>query len=115
MLFGVNFQRGKQTGSYGTNAGMITNRTNLPLNLNAGSFSNVDEDVSFSPVFEWRFDAAYNVGQHARARIGYTGILFGGISRGATSIDYTLPSFGMSLSDDAVVFNALTFGFDVAF
>ncbi len=115
FLLGINFQGGKQNGSYATDAASQTGTVNQPLNLSPGAFSNAKHDTAFSPVFEWRLGSAYHLGPHATARVGYTGMLFGGISRAAKSIDYTLPSFGLALRDDAVVFNALTFGFDVVF
>lgn len=115
FLLGLNFQGGKQLSNYATNLSSQTQAANQPLNLAPGANSSVRHDTAFSPVFEWRLDSAYHLGTHATARIGYTGILFGGIARATKSVDYTLPTFGLALRDDAVVFNALTFGFDVVF
>jgi hypothetical protein len=114
FLWGINSQRGEQSGSYAVNG--TPGGQNQPLNLNPGAFSTVDEGTSFAPVFEWRVDVNYDIGRHVAARVGYTGFVIGGIGRAANSIEYALPSFGMSLSDDdSLVFNAFTAGLEFYF
>jgi hypothetical protein len=114
FLLGLNFQRGLQSGSYATN--VSPGEQNQPLNLNPGSFSSGENNVAVSPVLDWRLDAAYDIGKHFAARIGYTGMFIGGIGRAANSIEYTLPSFGLSVTDDDVmVLNAFTAGIEIYF
>ena len=114
FLFGINSQRGEQSGSYAING--TPGGQNQPLNLNPGAFSTVEEGTAFSPVFEWRVDLAYDVGRHVAARVGYTGFVVGGIGRAANSVEYALPSFGMSLNDDdSLVYNAFTVGLEFYF
>ncbi len=111
--FGVNFIRAEQVGEIATNATSAQARHGVPLNLNPSAFSNFSDSQEFSPIIEWRAGMAYSVTEWMALRFGYTGIFVDGISRAATSTQFTLPQFGLNDSGgDTLNFNALTFGIE---
>jgi hypothetical protein len=114
FLFGINLQRGSQWGSFVENQNPPPGDTNRPLNLNSFATSNIQDNEQFSPVLEWRLDSNYDVGQYFSLRLGYMGMFVGGIQRGPTSVDYTLPNLGLTLGNgDDLTVSALTFGFEL--
>jgi hypothetical protein len=108
---GLNSQRAHQIGSY---AGVPEpgGEPNGPANLFANSFTNSHRDIAFSPVGEWRLDATAKINRCVAFRIGYTGMVIGGISRAAPKIVYELPNFGLSQegSNEILLSHALTLG-----
>ena len=108
---GLNSQRAHQMGSY---AGVEESGgpANGPANLFASSFTDSYNDVAFSPVGEWRIEGTAKINHCVAFRIGYTGMVIGGISRAAPKIAYELPDFGLSRegSQTAVFTHALTAG-----
>ena len=87
---------------------------NAPANLVANSFAMAINDTYFAPVGEWRVDASLKINRCIGLRAGYSGMAIGGIGRAASSVVYTLPSFGLSSSagTDAIVVHAFTLGLE---
>jgi hypothetical protein len=67
----------------------------------------------FSPLGELRVNAAYLIGRSCALKVGYTGIVTGGISRASNRVDYNSPNLvGILPANNREVFfvNGLNFG-----
>jgi len=123
-LNGINLIDGQQTGIVASNATATASahdaaqpggrNVNRPINLTEMAIRNTFESNQYSPVFEWRLDAAFAPTRFLRLRAGYTGMYIGEVARASGNTVYTLPSFGFaSTARDGVYVNALTLGIEV--
>lgn len=109
----VNFQDAQLDGYIASNA----NYTGVgsPANLVPSGFRESRDDVSFAPVGEWRLETAFHINQYMAFRLGYTGMVVGGLTRSGTDIVYSLPAFGFGGGGggETVLVSAFNFGLEV--
>ncbi len=69
----------------------------------------------WSPVFELRVEARYQITRSLSFHAGWSGMWLDGIARATNVIDYTVPAMGFNLAhnQEDVFLNGLVIGFDV--
>jgi Putative beta barrel porin-7 (BBP7) len=84
-------------------------------NMVPHSFTNSRSDETFAPIGELRLNAHYQLTKVFALKMGYTGIVAGGMGRATRRIDYTLPD--ITIRDDrkseAFITNGFDFGFEM--
>jgi hypothetical protein len=112
FLAAANFQNTNQVTELGTNEfGRISPPSRLAF-LGLGTRTHQNNTV-FSPLGELRVTVSYLVGRSAALKVGYTGIVTGGISRASNRVDYNSPNLiGILPANNREVFfvNGLNFG-----
>jgi hypothetical protein len=110
FLAGVNFQRAEQAGYIASNAD--GDGQNEPVDLVPTGFNHTLSNEAFAPLGELRIETIYKVNPWFGFRVGYTGLVAGGISRAGEKVVYELPYFGLSdrASSEVIFCNALTLG-----
>lgn len=124
-LLGVNFMTLEQTGRLGSllspvaglpgTEGSTTNRpTNTPAFMDPTGFNHAFHSSVFAPGAELRFVVSYNVTADVALRAGYTGMYNYGIARASNTIDYVMPTMGITTDNvrQSLWVNMLTFGFE---
>lgn len=112
---GVNFIKGRQRGTFASNAATTAGQSNFnrPLNLHSFAVANNFEDETFSNVIEWRVDSTYALTDFLAIRAGYTGMFLSEIQRGTGNLVYTLPGLGFaSANGEDMSLHALTLGLE---
>jgi hypothetical protein len=112
---GVNFIKGRQRGTFASNAATTAGQSNFnrPLNLHSFAVANNFEDETFSNVIEWRIDSSYALTDFLAIRAGYTGMFLSEIQRGTGNLVYTLPGLGFaSANGEDMTLHALTLGLE---
>ncbi|MEM7315787.1 MAG: BBP7 family outer membrane beta-barrel protein, partial [Planctomycetota bacterium] len=109
FMAGANFQSTRQFGVIGdhssTNSGV-----GLPDSFGGADYYNTARKEIFSPVGEFKIESSMNVTRSMTAKVGWTGIVVGGVSRAANTIDYALPTFAILDRDEVVFTHGVTFG-----
>ena len=113
FLAGANFQRAEQAGYIASSA--ESGGQNEPLRLMPTGFSHTLTNETFAPVGELRVETIYKVNPWCAFRVGYTGLVSGGISRAGGKVVYELPTFGLTDAESSEVLfcNALTLGLEL--
>lgn len=72
-------------------------------------------DATWAPLGELRLDLAYQVTNAISLRIGYTGLIAGGITRASRRVDYQLPQALVldSNKDEAFIVNGFNVGVEI--
>jgi hypothetical protein len=107
---------------------ITTNPNPPPINLIQSSFTpfqpkvmtetsatHVVHENEWSPAIELRLEGRYEITRSLSFHAGWTGFWMGGIARGSSLIDYTVPSMGINMADNRqnLFVNGLTLGFDI--
>jgi hypothetical protein len=113
FLAGINFQKDRLNGSLGMNT--TFGGFNEPVAMEATSFNTLQTNTEFSPVGEWRLEASYYANSWLAFRLGYTGMVIGGVSRSSQKVAYSLPSFALTDagSTETIFTNGLNIGFEI--
>ncbi len=124
-LLGVNFMTLEQQGRLGSFLGPVarvpdvdgntTNRaTNTPAFMDPTGFSHSAHSSMLAPGAELRFVLSYNVTADVALRAGYTGMYNYGITRASNTIDYVMPTMGLTTDNvrQSLWVNMFTFGFE---
>ena len=79
------------------------------------SFTNSRSDETFAPIGELRLNAHYQLTKVFALKMGYTGIIAGGMGRASRRIDYTLPDITIrgDRKSEAFITNGFDFGFEM--
>jgi hypothetical protein len=115
VTFGPNLNPGNTTpGSFPSHVTILQ-----PVVLGPSSPTYDEYPCEFSPSFELRLDAKYQITRYLNFRVGWTGFWSNGIARGDAVIDYTLNGntgkiMGIDLAHnrEGLFINGLTMGFD---
>jgi hypothetical protein len=92
FMAAANFQNVHQTTSLGTNVLPNIGTTPFyPLIFQGLGASSSEFDTTFSPVGELRVNVAYQATRSVGLKVGYTGMVMGGISRASNRVDYSGP------------------------
>jgi hypothetical protein len=113
FLAGVNFQDAELAGQYAPTTAL--GAVNAPLNLGPNAFRSSLSNEEFAPVGELRLETAYRISDCVALRLGYTGLIMGGVSRAARKVRYALPDFELLDVDshEAVLATALHAGVEI--
>lgn len=110
-LFAANFLSIRQNGEIGSLV-----EPGLPLQPNGlgptRSF-HVLNDEEFSPVGEFRAEAALQLTRDVALNVGWTGLFVGGLSRASNSVNYSLPDYGIVKNKEEAIIQGITFGLEV--
>jgi hypothetical protein len=114
FLAAASFQQVRLRGSYATLAAPGGPRGAFQ-NLTSSHFDDAQTDEQFAPVGELRLETQLKLTRALSLRMGYNGLVVGGISRASRRIDYTLPE--LSILDDrkneSFIVNGFNFGFEL--
>jgi hypothetical protein len=109
FLAGYNLQTTRQSGRIATNADF--GGQNEPANLTPFAFEYLQHGSAFSPVGEWRLETVFHINPYLALRLGYTGMVMGGMNRSGARVFYSLPDFGLTAgSQETMVSTAFTLG-----
>ncbi len=124
----VNFQQACIEGHYGARdpndfrlEGLPTSQS-IPVRVVASlpsfephSFTNSRSDETFAPIGELRLNSHYQLTKVFALKMGYTGIIAGGMGRASRRIDYTLPDITIrgDRKSEAFISNGFDFGFEM--
>lgn len=113
FLAALNFQNNSLNGNLASNA--MPGGVNAPVALEPLSFNARSTNLEFAPAGEWRLEASYYANDWLAFRLGYTGMVIGGISRASQKVSYTLPNFALSDAGslETVLVNGLNVGFEI--
>lgn len=113
FLGGFNFQDNDFSGVVAPNAN--PGGRNAPVALEPTSFNYSYTNEEFSPTGEWRVESAFFINRYAAFRIGYNGMLIGGVSRAAPKVGYSLPAFEFNntANSETVLVNGINIGFEI--
>ena len=110
-LFGANFLSIRQNG---TIAELLTpGLPGVPFRLAPATYSHYVNDEKFSPVGELRADASIRLFRSVSAKIGWNGIVMGGITRGSSATRWRLPNMGIINSTEEVFVQGVNVGVEV--
>jgi hypothetical protein len=109
----VNFQRADMLGSLATT--QIPGGQNQPVSLSNLGFNAVVEETAFSPIGELRLEALCRINPWIGFRLGYSGMVVGGVSRASEKVTYALPEFrlGNHASREVVYAGGVTLGVEL--
>jgi hypothetical protein len=115
FLASANLQDAKLQGVLASNGAINNTGQNSPIRLDPQAFNHTRNNEEFSPLGELRLQAVYAISPCAAIRLGYSGFVAGGISRASQKVQYAMPRFGLSGagSNETVVFNSFTVGFEI--
>jgi hypothetical protein len=111
FIAGVNFQQACVQGSYATN---FAATPALP-NLTPRWFDETVMDSEFAPTGELRFETQFQLTRYVSLRMGYNGLVAGGMGRASRRVDWTLPHIGVldAHKNEAFIVNGFNFGFEI--
>ncbi len=114
FMAAANFQQVKLTGAYATIQAPGGPGNGFP-NLAASYFDDAQSDETFAPLGELRFETQFQLTRALSMRMGYTGLVTGGISRASRRINYTLPQLSIldGRKNEAFIVNGFNFGFEL--
>jgi hypothetical protein len=134
---GVNFQQARVNGNYATQdpndfrgffgpniigqgPGQVEQQTPARLvaslpNLRATYFDDARTDETFAPLGELRFETQFQLTRMASLRMGYTGLVSGGMGHASRRVDYSLPNIGVldRHKNEAFIINGFNVGFEL--
>lgn len=120
FLAGFNSQNIRQQGVLGSelNPDLAARVLGEPSMMLATDFNHVEHIQDWSPVFELRAEARYQLTRAVSFRAGWTGIWMDGIARASNMVDYSLYEEGVmgiltSQNRQDVFIHGLTIGVDV--
>ncbi len=114
----ANFQNTHQTTSLGNNTIPNAILTTLPFPVifqGLGSQSS-EFATTFAPVGEIRVNVSYQATRSVGLKVGYTGLVMGGISRASNRVDYSGPDLISILpgNNNQIFFaNGVNFGVEI--
>ncbi len=109
FMAGANFQSTRQFGVIGDHSS-TSSGPGLPDSFGGADYYNTARQEVFSPVGEFNIQTSMNVTRAMTAKVGWTGIVVGGVSRAANTVDYQLPTFAILDRDEVVFTHRITFG-----
>ena len=114
FVFGYNVQDLDQQGDVGQN--LVPGGLNSFLYGQPTTFSYGTQANDFSPLFELRADASYQLTSSIALNLGYTAMYIDSITRASQVVQYSLPNMGILPAGNQDVFiNGANFGFDVVY
>lgn len=103
---------GNSTGSFfgffGFGGGLGT-----PTAAGGNEYFNRFSDERFSPTGEMRFETAFQATNAIQLKVGWQGMVIGGVARGSNTVVYSLPTMGILDRHEEIFSHAVTFGFEV--
>jgi hypothetical protein len=122
----VNFQQARVQGHFGTNdPNDFRDEVLIPpgqprveaslANMDPYVFWDSQQDHTFSPIGELRVETQFQLTRHFSLRMGYNGIVAGGMGRASRRIDYTLPKIAIrdQHKNEAFIMNGFNMGFEL--
>jgi hypothetical protein len=84
-------------------------------NLRATYFDDARTDETFAPLGELRFETQFQLTRMASLRMGYTGLVSGGMGHASRRVDYSLPNIGVldRHKNEAFIINGFNVGFEL--
>ncbi len=84
-------------------------------NLYSTAFKDNTTEETFAPTGELRVDVSYQFTKSVAFRMGYTGMIAGGVGRASRRVDYTLPNLSVLDGNKAesLIVNGFNFGFEI--
>lgn len=76
-------------------------------------FNQVRHDERFSPVGEFRAEASVLLTSKVAFKVGWNGLIIGGLSRAANSVEYALPKPGILSSTEEAFAQGVNVGFEI--
>jgi hypothetical protein len=123
FLAGVNIQNIRQTVDMGPNLdpGQISTADGpyyppfQPKTMAHTTATHVAYEREWCPAVELRLEACYQITRSISLNAGWTGMWMDNLARASSTIDYTVPAFGVNLADNKedIFMNGLTVGFSV--
>jgi hypothetical protein len=122
FLAAANFQNLNQEAELGNELNAIYSQISetvgsiLPRNYNGLVTKTHDFRTTFSPVGEIRVNFAYNVTRSVNLKVGYTGMVGGGVSRASNRVDYSSGNLIGILKDnynEIFFVNGVNFGVEI--
>ncbi|MCA9263680.1 MAG: BBP7 family outer membrane beta-barrel protein [Planctomycetales bacterium] len=110
-LFAANFVSLRQSGVVADH--LTPGVPGLPYALPPTSFARTEYSERFSPVGEFRAEAAMRLTKAITAKAGWNGMIMGNVSRAANSVVYELPAMGMAVNQEEVFIHGLNVGVEV--
>lgn len=119
-MLGVNVTDLDQWGYYGIeddlsgDIGLRPGGLNDLLSAQPTTYAYGRQHNAFSPLVELRADLEYAVTQSISLQVGYTGTYIGGLSRGASVTQYSLPNMGfLEAGEQEIFMNGVNAGVNV--
>ena len=110
-MFGANFMSIRQNGAIADH--LTPGLPGVPFRLAPITFSHYTNDEKFSPVGELRAEASIRMFRGVSAKIGWNGIVMGGITRGSNATRWRLPDMGIINSTEEAFIQGVNAGFEV--
>jgi hypothetical protein len=84
-------------------------------NLRPTYFDDARSDETFAPLGELRFETHFQLTRMASLRMGYTGLVTGGVGHASRRIDYTIPDIRVlqGHKNEAFIVNGFNVGFEL--
>ncbi len=116
FMAGANFMSARQIGVIGdhlttsgaSNAGLTPG---LPIGFGGDEFVNTLRTQRFSPTGEIRVQGMFNITRAIKIQAAWEGTVVGGITRGANTNEWTLPSMGLLNRSEDIFMHGVSFGF----
>jgi hypothetical protein len=114
FLAAANFQQVRLNGTYATLA-VPGGPRGAFQNLVSSRFDDAQTDEEFAPVGELRLETQLQLTRAISLRMGYNGLVAGGISRASRRINYTLPELSIldGRTNESFIVNGFNFGFEL--
>jgi hypothetical protein len=114
FLAAANFQQIRLSGNYATAQAPGGPGNGFP-NLAAVQYDDAQSDETFAPLGELRFETQFRLTRALSLRMGYNGLVTGGISRASRRINYVLPDLSIldGRKNEAFIVNGFNFGFEL--
>jgi len=115
---GANFQSFRQYGVFGSENGTLNRPLggeDVPIGFPATGFSNTAYEEEWTPGVEIRLDLKYQWTKSVAFKAGWAGMWLDGIARASNSINYEVPTMGITVQDNTqnVFINGVTVGVEV--
>ena len=110
-FFAANFLSIKQHGEVGSL--MSPGQPLQPSALAPTSSFHLVNNEQFSPMGEFRAEAALQLTRDVAFNVGWTGLFAGGISRANNSVRYRLPDYGIVQNKEDLIIQGVSFGLEV--
>ena len=111
FLAGANFLSIRQRGLLASH--LTTGAPGVPLAWGGNAFFHRLGDERFSPVGEFKADAAFQVTRLVKLRAGWTGTIIGNVARASNTVVYDLPTLGIRNGREAAFSHFGSFGFEI--
>jgi hypothetical protein len=110
-FFAANFGTITQDAEIGTL--MTTGQPGVPARLAPTVLYHTENFQNFSPAGDFRAEVGMQLTQAIRAKVGWNGMIIGGISRASNTIEYRLPSMGITNHTEEVFIHGVNFGVEI--